>query len=129
MTATIRKGYWDFPWGQAHYRALGAPNSGPAMILLHQSPLSSRNYERLLPELSGSCDPFAVDTPGYGASSHIPESWQVADYAQFVWDCADRIGAEKIVLFGRATGAVFAIEAAMARPKRVHCLILHGMPV
>lgn len=99
------------------------------MFLLHQSPLSSRNYERLLPMLAGHCRPYALDTPGYGASSTVPETWEVEDYARAVWDCADRLGAEKIVLFGRATGAVFAVEAALSRPERIHCLLLHGMPV
>ena len=99
------------------------------MLLLHQSPLSSRNYEALLPLLAGHARPYALDTPGYGASSAAPERWEVADYAAALWDCAGRLGAEKLILFGRATGAVFALEAAASRPERVQCLILHGLPV
>jgi pimeloyl-ACP methyl ester carboxylesterase len=129
MNAMISRGYADFPWGQLHYRSVRGAASGPPMVLLHQSPLSSRNYERLLPLLAGHCRPYAIDTPGYGNSSEVPEEWEVKDYANVIWDFADSLGAEKIVLFGRATGAVFAMEAALARPHRVHCLMLHGIPV
>lgn len=126
---TISKGYADLPWGQLHFRAVGGATAGPPLVLLHQSPLSSRNYERLLPLLADRCRPYAIDSPGYGGSSPVPESWEVEDYAKVVWDFADHLGAEKILLFGRATGAVFAIEAALSRPERVHGLMLHGMPV
>jgi pimeloyl-ACP methyl ester carboxylesterase len=97
MSATISKAYADLPWGQLHFRTVAGAASGPLMVLLHQSPLSSRNYERLLPLLAGCCRPCALDTPGYGGSSAVPEEWEVKDYANAVWDFADRMGAEKIV--------------------------------
>lgn len=123
------KGYVNLPWGQVHFRSAPAEARLPAMFLLHQSPLSSRNYAALLPFLASHCRPYALDTPGYGASSAVPEHWEVADYAAAVWDCADRLGVRDIILFGRASGAVFALEAALSRPERVRCLILHGLPV
>lgn len=133
MKQNVVRGYLDLPWGQVHYRSVSPPDAArapaPTMLMLHQSPLSSRNYDLLLPHLAGFCRPYALDTPGYGASSPAPEDWEVADYADAVWACADEIGAERIVLFGRATGTVFAVEAALSRPERVQGLILHGMPV
>jgi len=130
MPQGVIRGYMDMPWGQLHYRTVaGAPADAPLMVLLHQSPLSSRNYERLLPLLAGHCRPFAIDTPGYGASSPAPESWAVRDYAGIVWQMADTLGAASAIVFGRATGAVFALEAALLQPRRTRTLILHGMPV
>lgn len=125
----IVKGYLDRPWGQLHYRTVAADPAAPLLVMLHQSPLSSRNYEAALAPLAGPCRPVALDTPGYGNSSAVPEQWTVADYAKVVWDTADAMGAERIFVFGRATGAVFALEAALAQPHRVLGLILHGMPV
>jgi haloalkane dehalogenase len=98
------------------------------MLLLHQSPLSSETYEPLLPHLASWCRPYALDTPGYGGSSPAPADWEVADYASAVWTCADQLGADKVMLFGRATGAVFALEAARAHPERTQCLMLYGFP-
>ena len=129
MSHAVRKGYIDLPWGQVHYRSVPGANAGPPIVLLHQSPLSSRNYELLLPLLADQGRPYALDTPGYGASSPVPEHWEVEDYAGVVWAVADALGADRIALFGRATGAVFALEAALSQPQRVSCLVLHGMPV
>jgi haloalkane dehalogenase len=125
--ARTRRFYLDLQWGQAHGRTIdGAP---PALLMLHQSPLSSRNYQRVLPLLAPFCTPVALDTPGFGGSDAPPDAWEVADYAAFVLAAADRLGVERFHLFGRATGAVFAVAAALARPARVRSLILHGLPV
>ena len=127
--ANVIKAYMPMDWGQLHYRTVPADPALPLLIMLHQSPLSSRNYEAVLPLLAGHCRPVALDTPGYGGSSAVPEDWTVADYAQVVWDVADQLGAQQVFVFGRATGAVFALEAALAQPQRVQGLVLHGMPV
>jgi len=127
--AAVRRGYFDLPWGQVHYRTTAADPELPVLLLLHQSPLSSRNYERLLPLLVNDCRPYAIDTPGFGGSDHLSKTWEVADYAAMIWAIADRLAADRIMLFARATGAVFAAEAALQRIERVRCLMLHGMPV
>lgn len=126
---SVVKAYMAMPWGQLHYRTVPSDPALPLLIMLHQSPLSSRNYESLLPLLSEHCRPVALDTPGYGGSSAVPEQWEVADYAKVVWDIADAMGAERVLVFGRATGAVFALEAALTQPQRVLGLVLHGLPV
>ena len=125
----VVKAYLDMPWGQLHYRTVVSDPALPLLIMLHQSPLSSRNYEALLAYLAGHCRPVAIDTPGYGNSSAVPEDWTVADYAKVVWETADAMGADRAFVFGRATGGVFALEAALAQSQRVQGLILHGMPV
>jgi len=124
----MAKGYVTVPWGQVHFRTANSSPDLPALILLHQSPLTSETYEPLLPHLASWCRPFALDTPGYGESSPAPQGWEVADYAAAVWTCADRLGVHKAMLFGRATGAVFALEAARACPERTLSLMLYGFP-
>ena len=49
MTNGIRYGYADTPEGQVHYREAG---SGPAVVLLHETPLSGATYEWALPLLA-----------------------------------------------------------------------------
>ena len=125
----IRTGYFDLRQGQLHYRTVATDGRLPVLLLLHQSPLSSRNYDRLLPLLAADCRPYAIDTPGFGGSDHFAADWEVADYGAMVWEVADQLGADRIMLFARATGAVFAAEAALQQAARVRCLMLHGMPV
>lgn len=128
-SSATRRGYFDMPWGQVHYRTASADPALPVMIMLHQSPLSSRNYECALPLLAAFCRPVALDTPGHGASDPAPAGWEVADYGALVWAVADRLGAERVHIFGRATGSVFAFAAAQAAPARVRALVLHGVPI
>ncbi|GAA2348864.1 alpha/beta hydrolase [Dactylosporangium salmoneum] len=114
---------------RVHYRTVPAPADRPLLLMLHQSPLSSRRYRLLLPLLADLVRPVAVDTPGFGESDPPAPHWTVADYAGVVTELVDRFGAGRAILFGRATGAVFALHAAATRPERFRALVLHGMPV
>lgn len=125
----VRSEYLTVPWGQVHYQTAAADPALPTLLMCHQSPLSSRRYRYVLPALAAVARPVALDTPGFGASDPPPAEWEVADYADLVWRVADALGARRPVLFGRATGGVFAYAAATTRPDRCAGLILHGIPV
>lgn len=124
-----RRRYLDLPWGQLHYRFAEGPAGAPRVVLLHQSPLSSRNYDAALPELARWADSYALDTPGYGGSDPSPREWSVEEYADGFWAAIDTLCPGPVKLFGRATGAVFAVEMSLQRPDRVTGLVLHGVPV
>jgi hypothetical protein len=47
----VIKAYMPMDWGQLHYRTVPADPALPLLIMLHQSPLSSRKYEAVLPLL------------------------------------------------------------------------------
>lgn len=129
-------GYLAAPWGRVHVRtAARAPLAAqlatglPPMLLLHQSPLSSRRYRLVLDRLAQFSVPIAIDTPGYGGSERDAREWSVDDYANVAWHVADTLGLERPWLFGRATGAVFALHAAAQRPGAARGIVLHGVPV
>ncbi|QQQ79484.1 alpha/beta hydrolase [Saccharothrix sp. 6-C] len=129
-------GYLRAPWGLLHYRCGGdEPLAGqlerglPLLLMFHQSPLSSRRYRPALDGLARSCVPVAVDTPGYGSSEAGRGAWDVDRYADVAWFVADHLGVRRPWLFGRATGAVFALHAAARRPGRAAGVVLHGVPV
>ncbi|MFD5824136.1 alpha/beta fold hydrolase [Lentzea sp. NPDC060358] len=132
----MKGGYLSAPWGAVHFLTAGElPLSTqlaaglPPLVLLHQSPLSARRYRRVLDGLAEFCVPIAVDTPGYGESDPPPQDWTVDDYADVAWFVADAFGAHNPWLFGRATGAVFALHAAARRPGVAKGVVLHGVPV
>jgi len=125
----VQRILFEAPWGQIQARTVAASAELPVLVLLHQSPLSARNYDALLPHLASFCRPYAIDTPGYGGSDAPPAAWEVRDYGAVVWHVADALAAPRIALFGRATGTVFALEAALLAPQRVSSLVLHGLPV
>ena len=123
------RGYFNFEWGQLHYRSVNLGSELPLIVMMHQSPLSSRNYEAVLPYLAEKFQVIAIDTPGFGNSDPLTINWEVKDYANLAFECADRLDQDTFHMFGRATGSVFALEALLLNSNRINKLILHGIPV
>ena len=128
-TEDVKNGYFKCDWGQLHYRSVNLDSKKPLLVMLHQSPLSSRNYQAALPYFADHFRVVALDTPGFGQSTPPNRVWSVQDYAKIALRSADALGVEQFYLFGRATGGVFAFVAALLSPERVEKLVLHGMPV
>ncbi|MBW3602950.1 MAG: alpha/beta hydrolase, partial [Actinobacteria bacterium] len=117
----------QLPWGQVHLRRAG--DDGPVVVLVHQSPLSSRTYAPALPHLAGAgLVAVAVDTPGFGSSARPPADWSIPEYAAALWQVVDRLGLGTVALLGQHTGATISVEAALQRPSQSDRLILQGLP-
>jgi len=125
----VKRGYFDCFFGQLHYRSINLDTDLPLLIMFHQSPLSSRNYQAILPFLGENYRVIAIDTPGFGQSDLPATEWEVDDYAMLAPMVADKLGIQKFYLFGRATGAVFAFAAGLNFGNRINKLVLHGMQV
>jgi pimeloyl-ACP methyl ester carboxylesterase len=121
------RGYVGTSWGQVHYRAAG--DDGPAVVLLHESPLSSAVYETTLPVLGRSTRAVAFDTPGYGTSDGPPGQAEIADYAAVLLEAIDRLSIERFAVAGVHTGASLAIQLAVQAPNRVTHAVLSGVPL
>lgn len=109
---------------QVHYRLAG---SGPPMILMHPSPISS---EALVPAMSIFADKFtciALDTPGYGLSDDfVTDKKGLWGYADAVAQVMDSYKIESAVIYGAATGAQIGTQFAKRYPQRTQLLILDG---
>ena len=123
----IRCGYADAEGGQVHYRTSG--DDGPFVILLHQTPLSSRMFERALPFLGSHSRAYAVDTPGYGGSSPLPQPATVESYAETLLAAVFSLGLDRFAVVGFATGAAIAVEMAHQAGERATHLVLSGAPL
>lgn len=123
----LRKGYVDAPTGQVHYRSIG---EGRPLLLLHQSPSSSRQFEAALPLLAGAgIRAIAMDTPGYGLSDIPAEPPTIATYASVIESLLNSLDIEQTAILGHHTGVSIALEFAVAHPERVTSLILNGVPL
>src|SRR5690606_22193523 len=124
----IRAGYVDSDWGQVHYRTAGT--SGPWVALFHESPLSSRVYDQVLPILGERARVVAFDTPGYGASDPPPrDGMEIPEYAAVLARAASALGMSDVVFGGVHTGASLAIEAARVFDRGARGLVLSGVPL
>lgn len=119
-----RRAYADGPFGQIHYQAEG---DGPALVLLHQAPMSSDQFARAYGPLSQAGHRvIGIDMPGFGMSdpcSHVPT---IADYAAVVPAVLDAEAISKAAVLGHHTGALVAAHAAVHYPERVTTVILNG---
>jgi pimeloyl-ACP methyl ester carboxylesterase len=130
----IRRGYTDCRFGQLHY-IRGVPATGasdkPTLVMLHQNPSSSVEYEPLIAEMAADREVIAFDTPGNGMSDWPPEPMDIAGYATAFSDGLDslNLGADKPVdVFGFHTGSFLATELAIARPDKVGRVVMSGIP-
>ncbi|MFK7828626.1 MAG: alpha/beta fold hydrolase [Congregibacter sp.] len=123
---TIRRGYADGPFGQIHYCDSGG--SGDALVLLHQAPLSLRQFDRVYPLFAAQgLRVIGIDLPGFGASDwNDDEPPSVEQYAEIVPAVLDHLAVESAHLCGHHTGAMVSTEASLRYPNRVLSLALSG---
>ncbi len=96
------------PQGLIHCRWAG--DKGPVVILLHQVPLSCRQFERAIPVLGDFCRAWGLDMPGYGMSPAPPGPLSLQEYARRMIGAIDALGAERFALAGLETGVALGAE-------------------
>ncbi len=62
---------------------------------------------------------YALDFPGFGASSPPPEAWSVHDYVKLVIAYLDFHGLERVHLFGHSFGGRLALVLGAEYPQRI----------
>lgn len=123
----IKRGYFDGPNGQLHFRHCGA---GKPLLLLHQSPLSSTQFVAAMPALAeAGYDVFALDMPGFGNSDPPVQPVSLDQYRDAARAALDFRGWQSADVVGHHTGAVIGAMLAVAQPQRVKRLVLNGFPL
>lgn len=122
----VRRSYTETTWGQLHVKQCG--DSGPWVVLFHESPRSSMVYDPVLPLLGSSVRALAVDTPGYGQSDGPDETLPMEAYAEQVLAGLDALGIDEFVPVGMKTGSYLASAIALqAGPGRVKKAVLYAV--
>lgn len=124
----IRRGFADLEHGQVHLRIAGE-GTAPPLVMIHQSPGSSKQLEPLMAALARLGRPsLAPDTPGNGDSEPLPlDQPEIPDLARAAFAALDTWTGGAFHLYGSHTGASIAMEIALARPDRVRSLTIDGM--
>jgi hypothetical protein len=106
---TFKRGYFDAPVGQVHFRMAGP--GGRPLVLLHQSPLSSTQFDAVLPGLAArGFHALALDMPGFGMSDPAGEGATLEDYAAIIPAALGEMGWDGASMVGHHTGAVVERE-------------------
>lgn len=129
----IRRAYTTCRYGQMHYREAGpvdGQTDAPVLVLLHQNPSSSWEYEPLIEALATDRRVIAFDTPGHGMSDAPPAPPGMVGYAAAFADALAAMGITGPVdLYGFHTGTLLAIELALALPAQIRRIALTGIPM
>ena len=129
MPADVTRHFATIPAGrfgarQVHYRRAG---TGPCVLLLHQSPLSSRDVLPMMERLHGRHTCIAPDTPGYGLSDPFGRTEvEMDEVAGAVIEFADAIGLGRFAVYGFHTGATIAVALGRHFPDRVTAVAANG---
>lgn len=124
-TTTLTRGYVPVAGRHVHLRSGGA---GPALVLMHDSPRSSRRMIPLARALARRFHVIAVDTPGFGGSDPLQVAApRVEDLADSLCATLDALRIERPVVYGTHTSSKIAVELALRHRGRVAALLLDGI--
>lgn len=109
---------------QVHYRRAG---KGPPVLLLHQSPTSSREHVPLIEYLAADYTVIAPDTPSNGQSDPLPNERATMDeYGDNIAQFLKAIGVPKVTTYGFHSGSSVSAAFATRHPEMVYGSILNG---
>jgi pimeloyl-ACP methyl ester carboxylesterase len=112
---------------QVHYRRCG---TGPAVLLLHQSPQSSLEYEQHMLAWAEDFTVIAPDHPGYGLSDPLgADDVSLEDFADALAEFLQAIGVQSAAVYGFHTGAGMAVALAAQHPEKVSAVYANGYVV
>ena len=126
QAGVVRRDYVDASVGQLLMRRVGGHGKRP-VVLLHSSPTSSKGLEPLLLDLGADRPAVTFDNPGNGDSAPLPGKPEIRDLAKVIVQVIGSLGFEDYDLYGTHTGALIAMEVAIADQSRVRHLILDGV--
>lgn len=132
MTAPITRHYVDIVTAagarRVHYRKCGS--TGPTLLMAHQSPRSSAEYEPLMREWSRHFTCIAPDTPGFGQSDRLarPEPG-IEDYADAIVEFIDAMGLAGTLAYGFHSGGIILVTALRRHPDRFRALAIGGYAI
>ncbi|BBY15859.1 alpha/beta fold hydrolase [Mycolicibacterium litorale] len=115
--------YVATPDGRMHVVTRG---TGPALVLLHQTPRCWDEYRTLLDHLDGY-RVIVPDLPGHGASDPTQEN-TVGATARAVLGILDALGVPRAHVVGHHFGGLVAYHLAATHPYRVESLVLSSTP-
>lgn len=114
------------PERRVHYRKCG---NGPVLLLVHQSPRSSKEYEPLMREWGAHFTCLAPDSPGFGQSDPLGGEPSIDAFAAATLEFIETVGVKRCHAYGFHSGGIILAHAMKQLPSRFTALAIGGYPV
>ncbi len=114
------------PARTVHYRRCGR---GPALLMVHQSPRSSAEYEPLMRRWGEHFTCIAPDTPGFGQSDPLPGAPEIGDFADALGAFVDAIGVGRCAAYGFHSGGIILMALLKRQPARFSAVAIGGYAI
>ncbi len=122
----ITRHFIDIGSRRVHYRCAG---SGPPVLMVHQSPRSSAEYESLIDEWSKYFTCIAPDTAGFGQSEPLGGQPDIDAFADATIAFLDALGIARCAAYGFHSGGIILVAAMKRHPHRFTCLAVGGYAI
>ncbi|MDA5093771.1 alpha/beta hydrolase [Aliiroseovarius sp. KMU-50] len=113
-----------------HYGTLSCreAGSGAPLVLLHGVGMQSEAWGPQIAALSATHRVIALDMPGHGGSSPLPENAQLADFIDWLDASITALELEHVCLAGHSMGALIAAGYAATHPEKLtRVALLNGV--
>jgi haloalkane dehalogenase len=111
---------------RVHYRRCG---NGPPLLMVHQSPRSSSEYEPLMRQWGAHFTCVAPDTPGFGQSDPLSGAPEIDDFADACVALLDALGLDRVHAYGFHSGGIILVTALKRHPQRFNRLAVGGYAI
>ncbi len=123
----ITRHFVDIGARRVHYRRCGA---GSALLMVHQSPRSSAEYETLMRQWGQHFTCIAPDTPGFGQSEPLPgDNPTIDDFADAIVALLDALGLKRVAAYGFHSGGIILVSALKRHPEKFRALAIGGYAI
>lgn len=123
----VTRHFVDVGQRRVHYRRAG---SGPALLMIHQSPRSSSELVPLMQIWGQYFTCIAPDTPGFGQSAPLADQNATIDaFADALNDLVAALGLTQVAAYGFHSGAAIVELAVRRNPRLYAAVALGGYPV
>lgn len=123
----ITRHYLTINGRRVHYRKAG---KGPPLLMIHQSPRSSAEYEPLMRIWGAHFTCIAPDTPGFGQSDPLANpAPEIEDFADAIVEFADAVGIKSIVGYGFHSGGIILVTALRRHMAKFAGLAIGGYAI
>lgn len=123
----ISRHFVDLGSRRVHYRRCG---TGPALLMVHQSPRSSAEYDALMRQWGAHFTCIAPDTPGFGQSDPLPDpEATIDDFADALGELIDALGIGPVAAYGFHSGGIILVTALRRHPDKFRALAIGGYAI